>query len=244
MERKTTMMMGSTMEQQTSNTMQQGASQQQIHHSRQHESNNAYKSFPRQQLLPFSRDFVRLPSSLLRIRNSTSNEVEWIDIAEMERKVLQHRLDQESTTTTSVVDNNRSLIKDKGGVRSGDDGELFQNMQSQSQPQPDSFFSSSSSVLASECFTRAIERDGTVGLGMSLREYDGCVYVQALLQNDGSRAEDESAYSEVIKQAAMGPAYKSGLLPGDRLLGLNGRPFLNGRMAATSSSSSSSSSSS
>lgn len=88
----------------------------------------------------------------------------------------------------------------------------------------------SSTLLTSECFTRTIERDAKVGLGMSLREYDGCVYIQALLQQDGSRLEENRPNKEKDCNTTAGPAFRSGLLPGDRLLGLNGLSFLKGRL--------------
>lgn len=79
------------------------------------------------------------------------------------------------------------------------------------------------------CVTRVIhDKDPKVGLGMSLREYNGCVYVQAVLRRDGTQIDDfNNAHN-------CGPAYAAGLRPGDRLLGLNGIPFLRGKLASRS----------
>ena len=83
------------------------------------------------------------------------------------------------------------------------------------------------SLFVSDCCSQIIrERDNKVGLGMSLREYDGCVYVQAVLRRDGMQIDNEYASIELDG----GPAFVAGLRPGDRLLGLNGRPFLRGRL--------------
>lgn len=84
-----------------------------------------------------------------------------------------------------------------------------------------------SSFLTTECFTRLIDRDPHVGLGMTLRECDGCTYIHELLRRDGSLL-DEGGNKHVND---AGPASLAGLLPGDRLLGLNGQPFCKGRLA-------------
>jgi len=79
------------------------------------------------------------------------------------------------------------------------------------------------------CVTRVIhDKDPKVGLGMSLREYNGCIYVQAVLRRDGTRIDDfNNAHNS-------GPAFAAGLRPGDRLLGLNGTSFLRGKLASPS----------
>ena len=84
-----------------------------------------------------------------------------------------------------------------------------------------------SSLLTSECFTRVIELDPYVGLGMTLRVCDGCTYIHELLRRDGSRLEEGGN----IHVDDAGPASLAGLKPGDRLLGLNGQPFCAGRLA-------------
>ena len=131
-------------------------------------------------------------------------------MAEMERRVLQHHLDREEAAVSPLMHDEEDAARDArrlGGF-------------------------SPSSLLASECFTRAIERDSKVKLGMSLREHGGCVYVQALVDRDGSRSEDgNGAATAEGADANAGPAHGAGLLPGDRLLGLNGQPFSKGGSA-------------
>ncbi|KAL7542833.1 hypothetical protein ACHAXR_012141 [Thalassiosira sp. AJA248-18] len=147
-----------------------------------------------------SPDFLRLPSTLVQIRSSSSNKIEWVNTEELERKVMQHHLDLEALEPAESP-----LMKGEHNIHS-----------------------LSSSLLTSECFTRVIERDSKVGLGMSLREYDGCVYIQALLRLNGSRLEEDGMNEN---DHLAGPAYRARLLNGDRLLGLNGQPFLKGRLA-------------
>ena len=84
-----------------------------------------------------------------------------------------------------------------------------------------------SSFPTSECFTRVIELDPFVGLGMTLRVCDGCTYIHELLRRDGSRLEEGGN----IHVDDAGPAYVAGLKPGDRLLGLNGQRFRTVRLA-------------
>ncbi|EED87793.1 predicted protein [Thalassiosira pseudonana CCMP1335] len=207
--------------------------QQQLQEQRENEVQSTQKSASSSSLPPafamygshlLSDDFLRLPSSLVPIQqqrqnNSNSiNNVAWLDLEELERIVLQSHLDyaeQNNNNTESVVES-----------------PLMQAM--------DHF--QSSPLLTSECFTRLIHRDTTVGMGMSLREYDGCVYVLALLRRDGTRMKVnsdnylEDRYLPPVNHGNEdeGPAYLAGLRPGDRLLGLNGQPFLKGRLAASS----------
>ena len=191
-------------------------------------------------------EFLRLPSKLVRIEqpssqqqqqsyhdNTTSNINEWVNMEELERHVLQSHLDFETTTSSSSL-----LMQDEEVAIRNDDGNTNKGLTSSS---------SSSSLLTSECFSRILHRHSRCGLGMSLREYDGCVYIQALLRLDGSRMEFGTAENDpdeehvgsgnsryennnnnLNDQDAKSPAYAAGLRPGDRLLGLNGRPFLKG----------------
>ena len=95
-----------------------------------------------------------------------------MNIDELERRVMQHHLDLETMELTSTTANNESpLMKDEHEI-------IAKNTSSRS---------STSSLITSECFTKVIERHPKIGLGMSLRIHDGCVYIHSLLRNDGSR---------------------------------------------------------
>eukprot|EP00985_Skeletonema_marinoi_P027306 scaffold22202_cov80-Skeletonema_marinoi.AAC.1 len=175
-----------------------------------------------------STDFLRLPSKMVRIKRLSSqqqyndNNNEWVNMDELERQVLQSHLDFE-TTTSSLLHHDE--------VATNNNNSIYGN---------ERLSSSSSSLLTSECFSRILQRDSRCGLGMSLREYDGCVYIQALLRLDGSRMEfdnnggdddydfNSNSNNNLSEEDAKSPAYAAGLHPGDRLLGLNGRPFLKG----------------
>jgi hypothetical protein len=209
-----------------------------------------------------STDFLRLPPKMVRIKrhgmslhnnsdnnnckinSSSSNNdgVTWVNMDELERHVLQSHLDYETTTSSLLIHDNSS-----NNNNNNSDTTI-----------------TSSTLLTSECFSRILERHSHCGLGMSLREYNGCVYIQGLLRLDGSRMmiEDEEGEESLLlldqkqqhrqhkqqqqqqqqRQDTMkqgGPAYKAGLRPGDRLLGLNGHPFLKGVKVPELSSSSS-----
>ncbi len=214
-----------------------------------------------------STDFLRLPPKMVRIKrhgmshcnnnnnddninnnrkksssnNSSNNDgVTWVNMDELERHVLQSHLDYETTTSSLMNDNSNNSNNNNSDTTL-----------------------TSSTLLTSECFSRILERHSHCGLGMSLREYNGCVYIQGLLRLDGSRMIEEEGEESLLlldqhqrshqqnhKQQQQrlqdtmkqgGPAYKAGLRPGDRLLGLNGRPFLKGVKVPELSSSSSSS---
>ena len=82
---------------------------------------------------------------------------------------------------------------------------------------------------AQQCQTGIIHaKHPQIGLGMSLREYDGCIYVQAVLRNDGKRIDDFT-----INIDDGGPAYIAGMRPGDRLMGVNSSPFLRERCVSS-----------
>ena len=192
---------------------------------RQQEHQNEEKQLPpfilSQHHLP-STDFLRLPPKMVRIKQNSSqqsygnNNIEWVNMDELERNVLQSHLDFET--------NMSSLLHDEAMTNDYHDGS-------------EQIISSSSSLLTSESFSRVLHRDSRCGLGMSLREYDGCVYIQALLRLDGSRMEfgtdehnsdNKSNNNNLDEEDEKSPAFAAGLSPGDRLLGLNGRPFLKG----------------
>eukprot|EP00985_Skeletonema_marinoi_P027305 scaffold22201_cov99-Skeletonema_marinoi.AAC.2 len=209
-----------------SNRQQQQQQQQQLHNN----NNTVTPPFILSQHHLPSTDFLRLPSKMVRIKRLSSQQQynndrnnEWANMDELERQVLQSHLDFETTASSllhhdEVATNNNSIHGN------------------------DRLSSSSSSLLTSECFSRMLQRDSRCGLGMSLREYDGCVYIQALLRLDGSRMEfdnnggdddydfnsSSNVNNNLSEEDAKSPAYAAGLHPGDRLLGLNGRPFLKG----------------
>ena len=127
-----------------------------------------------------SHDFLRLSPSIIQIQHyyggenkttTTTNTTEWVNIDELERRVMQHDLDLETMELTSAATNESPLMKDEHEI-------IAKNTSSRS---------STSSLITSECFTKVIERHPKIGLGMSLRIHDGCVYIHSLLRNDGSR---------------------------------------------------------
>ena len=133
-----------------------------------------------------SHDFLRLPPSIIQIQHyggggggenkttTSTKTTEWVNIDELERRVMQHHLDLETMELTSATANNESpLMKDEH--------EIIANKNSSRSS------TSTSSLITSECFTKVIERHPKIGLGMSLRIHDGCVYIHSLLRNDGSR---------------------------------------------------------
>ena len=128
-----------------------------------------------------SHDFLRLPPSIIQIQHyyggenkttTSTKTTEWVNIDELERRVMQHHLDLETMELTSAAANESPLMKDEHEI-------IAKNTSSRS--------STSSSLITSECFTKVIERHPKIGLGMSLRIHDGCVYIHSLLRNDGSR---------------------------------------------------------
>ena len=78
-------------------------------------------------------------------------------------------------------------------------------------------------------------RDRYVGLGMQVQERNGCVWVQALICHNGTRISSEETYVAFLEQSnavdEMGPAFKAGVKPGDRILGVNEIPFLQWELA-------------
>ncbi|EJK66327.1 hypothetical protein THAOC_12763, partial [Thalassiosira oceanica] len=151
-----------------------------------------------------SEDFLRLPIAseerTEQRRSSSRHRPDLTNTDELEQRVMKCHLDLE---TRSISDS--SLMMDE----------------TQIETMP------SSSLMDSTCFSRVLKRVPYIGLGMSLREYDGCVYIQALLRRDGTRLATENLQD----MTGLGPAARAGLLPGDRLLGLNGQPFLKQRIA-------------
>lgn len=79
--------------------------------------------------------------------------------------------------------------------------------------------------------TKVFHRDPAVGLGMTIRENNGYIFVHALVCQDGRRlfgTEDnfEKMIRDVSNNGHAGPAQTAGVRPGDRILGLNGKAFL------------------
>lgn len=73
-------------------------------------------------------------------------------------------------------------------------------------------------------------KDNENGFGIQLGEWDKQVYINALKCKNDSRIESIDAYNSAVKSSlewdSFGPAFVSGLKPGDRILGVNGIPFL------------------
>jgi len=239
-----------------------------------HVQNSQSSAIPSFQQLP-TIDFLQLPSSIIQIYtevipSSNSNDdnkkndntkdesmedsskeeraIEWVNIEELERRVMQHHLDLEAVELTTSSSSASSLLLDdspsssqttKPSSNRSATHEKFNNFN----PNSGIRSSISSSLITSECFTKVINRHTNIGLGMSLRIYNGCVYIHSLLRLDGSRIEYSSRNESCDRISFVqhddnnggggGPAANVGLLPGDRLLGLNGLPFLKGQLATT-----------
>lgn len=154
-------------------------------------------------LLPLPTMFLQLPPSIIRVRClPPSNRYEWATITELECRVMQQHRDIASEDGTH---NHHSSL------------------------------SSSSTIPTYKFFTRRMERDPNLGLGMTLRVWDGCTYIYELLRHDGYELvleEEENEDRNRNEYDGGGPATTTaGLLTGDRLMGLNGQPFLKGRLA-------------
>eukprot|EP00592_Proboscia_alata_P003205 CAMPEP_0194376282 /NCGR_PEP_ID=MMETSP0174-20130528/24705_1 /TAXON_ID=216777 /ORGANISM="Proboscia alata, Strain PI-D3" /LENGTH=1046 /DNA_ID=CAMNT_0039156867 /DNA_START=85 /DNA_END=3225 /DNA_ORIENTATION=+ len=150
-------------------------------------------------------------------------------LMEMERSVLEHH-ETEQQMTHYPASNRPVLIKN-----------------------PD-INSNGASLSKSTNFTRVIYRDSAVGLGMTVRERGGLIYVHALICHDGPRLyeenhgidgimnqdkdwcqmkrfdssqKEEPTINEVTGEpnAKKGPAQLAGILPGDRILGVSGQAF-------------------
>lgn len=71
------------------------------------------------------------------------------------------------------------------------------------------------------CYTRSITRDVRIGLGMTLCEEGGCIWVHSLLGKDGTRW-----FCTPPDTDSGGPALQAGIQPGDWVLGIQGEALL------------------
>lgn len=78
--------------------------------------------------------------------------------------------------------------------------------------------------LHEEISTKIFRRDSKVGLGMTINEYSGYIYVLALICLDGTKVFSNSSLSD-LREDNLGPAQVAGVRPGDCILGINGIPF-------------------
>ena len=248
---------------------------QSISQSPQRHIQNSQSAIPSFQQLP-SMDFLKLPTSIIQIykevipsssndddnnkKNDTTTTTEWINIEELEQRVMQHHLDLEAVELTTSSSASSSLLLDDNSPSSSQTNKPSSNRSATHEKfnnfNPNSGIRSSisSSLITSECFTKVINRHTSIGLGMSLRIYNGCVYIHSLLRLDGTRIDCYNGRNESCDRISFvqhdvtsangtngnsgggsggGPAANVGLLPGDRLLGLNGLPFLKGKLATT-----------
>lgn len=96
-------------------------------------------------------------------------------------------------------------------------------------------------------FPCVITRRQSIGLGMTIGEQDRRIIVLSLLSVDGQKVIPEgslsftSSFHTSSPPTNIAPAQAAGLLPGDRILGLNGRLFGDGNPVQTHSESSGSS---
>jgi hypothetical protein len=80
-------------------------------------------------------------------------------------------------------------------------------------------------------FPCVLTRQKSVGLGMTICERDRMIFVLSLLSVDGQKViPDDSLFTHKFYASSplntnLAPAQAAGLLPGDRILGLNGIPF-------------------
>lgn len=75
--------------------------------------------------------------------------------------------------------------------------------------------------LDEKVYTRVLIREPEVGLGMTLCEQDGCIWVHSLVGRDGSRWHMKPPDDEL-----GGPSLCAGIRPGDWLLGVQGNALL------------------
>lgn len=91
--------------------------------------------------------------------------------------------------------------------------------------------SNQSHFATDQICTKVFIRDPHVGLGMTIREKNGSIFVHALVCQDGVRYYgNEESFEQSIRKiqskGSAGPAQIAGVRPGDRILGLNGKAFL------------------
>lgn len=82
-----------------------------------------------------------------------------------------------------------------------------------------------------------VTKDNENGFGFQLGELDKNIYINALKSKNDSRIDSMDAYNSAVESLlsfdSFGPAFVSGLKPGDRILGVNGIPFLNSAISSS-----------
>eukprot|EP00550_Attheya_septentrionalis_P008202 CAMPEP_0198297898 /NCGR_PEP_ID=MMETSP1449-20131203/38765_1 /TAXON_ID=420275 /ORGANISM="Attheya septentrionalis, Strain CCMP2084" /LENGTH=1294 /DNA_ID=CAMNT_0043999003 /DNA_START=98 /DNA_END=3982 /DNA_ORIENTATION=+ len=158
--------------------------------------------------LKLPQSFLRLPQETKAacVRNKTTGRLEYMLVNELEQTVLEQQMKHDAQ------DHEKNTLEIK-------------------QTPVDEIMDDDESKAGTLEFSKVLNRGGlSVGLGMTIREWNGCIFVHALVCNDGTRvysySDDAAKKALAAGPDQMGPAFMEGILPGDRILGINGVPLL------------------